>query len=280
MLTYHRTDDLLGKVSKSILESYALNYENTLLSSIIAGFHMTCGFREEGLTMYMEIIKNIEDGTESLNDRNILVWNLYNLSEELINEGYFDIALEFIERAEKNWTRDVILGDEIGVYHVSWIEQLWMKKAKIFLMTEDRSEFERITDKILLSRFEFFIDAVAGTGETIIGDRCTYSCFEIMAAEKRKKNSEAAINMIKQAITHKGVYLNKKYYLLSKKYEKTEPYQRVFNLYSRFYYGLSNSSYDSIDYGYCKSCRDYNNNYCKARGINTSERRACSLYSL
>lgn len=278
MLTYHKTDELMGKVSKSILENYALNYENNLLSSIIAGFHMSFGFKGEGLSMSMEIINNINDRTESLNDKNILVWNLYNLAEELINEQNYDIALKFIERAEKNWSRDVILGDEIGVYHVSWIEQLWLKKAKIFLMTEEKNKFEAITDKILLNRFEYFKTAGENTGETILGDRCTYTCFEIMAAEKRRKSSKTAIDFIKQAIMHKGVYLNKKYYLLSEKYEKTEPYGRVFNLYSRFYYRLSNSSYDCISYGYCRSCREYNNNFCNKRNIYISESRACSNY--
>lgn len=279
MLTYHKTDELTGKVSKSILDRYALNYENTLLSSIIAGFHMACGFKEEGLSMSMEIINNINDDTENLNERNVLVWNLYNLSEELINEGNHEIALKFIERAEKNWSRDVLLGDDLGVYHISWIEQIWIKKAKIFLMTEDIDKFEMLTDNILLSRFKFFKNAESHTGETIIGDRCTYTCFEMMAAQSKKSNSNTAINMIKQAITHKGVYLNNKYYLLSEKYEKTEPYQRVFNLYSRFYYRLPNSNYDCIQYGYCKSCRDYNNHICSKRSVRTDERKACSLYS-
>lgn len=280
MLTYHKTDELMGKVSKSILDRYALNYENTLLSSIIAGFHMAYGYKGEGLSMSMEIINNINDGTEVVNDRNVLVWNLYNLSEELINEGNYDIALKFIERAEKNWSRDVILGDDIGVYHVSWIEQLWLKKAKVFLMTEELSKFQMITDKILLNRFEFFIEAEKNTGETIIGDRCTYTCFEIMAGERRKKNSLAAVNFIKQAIMHKGVYLNDKYHYLSQKYEKTETFQRVFNLYSRFYYRLPNTGYDSIIYGYCESCREYNNDHCKMHNIITSKRKACSLFKL
>lgn len=268
----------MGKVSKSILDRYAVNYESTLLSSIIAGFHVAYGFRGEGLSMSMEIINNINDDTEDVNDRNILVWNLYNLSEELINERNYDIALKFIERAERNWSRDVILGDDLGVYHVSWMEQLWIKKAKIFLMSEEPDKFEMITDKILLSRFEFFKNAGEHTGETIIGDRCTYNCFEIMAAQRKKCNCSTAINMIKQAITHKGVYLNKKYYPLSEKYEKTEPYQRVFNLYSRFYYRLPNSNYDHIQYGYCISCREYNKDFCNRRNIKTNERKACSLY--
>lgn len=278
MLTYHKTDELMGKVSKSILDKYTLNYENATLSSIIAGFHMTYGFRGEGLSMSMEILNSIKDGTESISDRNILVWTLYNLSEELINEGNYGIALKFIERAEKNFSRDVILGDEIGIYHVSWIEQIWLRKAKIFLMTEELNKFERLTDNILLSRFELFNNAQNFTRETIIGDRCTYTCFEIMAAERRKRNHFSAINLIKQAITHKGVYLNKKYYYLSEKYEITEPYLRVFNLYSRFYYRLPNSSYDSIQYGYCKSCKEYSKEFCNKKNIKTDERKACSLY--
>jgi hypothetical protein len=268
----------MGKVSKTILDKYALNYENTLLSSIIAGFHMANGFKGEGLSMSMEIINNINDGTEAVNDRNILVWNLYNLCEELINERNYEIALKFVERAEKNWSRDVILGDDIGVYHVSWIEQIWLKKAKIFLMTGELNKFEMLTDKILLSRFKLFKNAEEHTGETIIGDRCTYTCFEMMAAERRKKNHFTAISLIKQAIMHKGIYLNKKYYYLSEKYEKTEPYQRVFNLYSRFYYRLPNSNFDYIQYGYCKSCRSYSKDFCNKHNIRTNERRACSKY--
>jgi tetratricopeptide (TPR) repeat protein len=278
MLTYHKTDELMGKVSKSILDKYRFNYENTILSSIIAGFHMTYGFIGEGLSMSMEIVNSIKDGTEIVSDRNILVWTLYNLSEELINEGNYDIALKFIERAEKNWSRDVMLGDDIGVYHVSWIEQIWLRKAKIYLMTEELNKFEMLTDNILLNRFEFFNNAQNYTGETIIGDRCTYTCFEIMASERKKRNHFAAINLIKQAIMHKGVYLNKKYYYLSEKYEKMEPYQRAFNLYSRFYYRLPNSSYDCIQYGYCKSCREYNKDYCNKKNIKTNERKACSNY--
>ena len=73
-----------------------------------------------------------------MNHRNILVWNLHILSGEYTDEGMYDEALNLVERAEKNWTRDVILGDEIGVYHVSWIEQIWHKQAEICLLVGDK----------------------------------------------------------------------------------------------------------------------------------------------
>jgi tetratricopeptide (TPR) repeat protein len=205
---------------------------------------------------------------------------LYNLAEEYIKEGAFDMAKKLIERAEANWSRDVILGDEIGVYHVSWVEQIWLRKAKIYLMTEDEANFEKMTDRILLKRFNFFQDAARLTGESIIGDRCTYSCFELMGAGNRRKNPGYAIGMIKQAITHKGINLNEKYFLLSQKYEKKESMERAYSLYSRFYNKLPNTSYDNTAYGYCRTCKYFNSNICEKLNIKTECTKACLYYNL
>jgi hypothetical protein len=280
MLTYHKVDELMGKVSRSILDKYALNYQSNLLSSIIAGFYMTYGFKREGISMSLEVINNISDESGDRAERNILVWNLYNLAEEYISEGAFEMAKKLIERAEANWSRDVILGDDIGVYHVSWIEQIWLRKAKMFMLAGDTPSFEELTDRILLSRFNFFEEAAKATGESIIGDRCTYSCLELMAAESKKRNLGNAISMIKQAIAHKGVSLNEKYYLLSQKYEKTESLQRVFNLYSRFYYKLPGTNYDNTAYGYCRTCKFINNNVCEKLNIKTDWGKACLHYNI
>lgn len=156
MLKRHETEELKGKVSASILERYNVDYQNILLSSIIAGFHRAYGLRNEGIEMSVEITHDIGDNTENLWERNILVWNLYILTRELIDDKEYEKALEYIDRLEKNWSRDVILGDEIGFYHVSWIEQIWLRKAEVYLLTEKYDDFESITDKILQSRMKFF----------------------------------------------------------------------------------------------------------------------------
>ncbi|EYE89033.1 hypothetical protein Q428_05085 [Fervidicella metallireducens AeB] len=204
MLNYYKTDDLQGKISSSILNEYKMDYKNLLLSSIVAGFHRAYGSRDVGISMARDIVNTINDYTENLWERNLLVWNLYILARDFIDDGEYEYALNYAERAEKNWSRDVILGDDIGVYHVSWIEQIWLRKAEIYLLTSQIGKFEETTDKILSERFNFFKYAEGITGERILKDRCTYSCFELMSLQKRKENIDIAVRMIKKAILYKG----------------------------------------------------------------------------
>lgn len=279
MLNYHNTDELKGKVSSFILDKYDDDFQNFILASIVAGFHRAYGMRNEGISMSFEIVSSINDDTPNLWERNILVWNLYILSRECIDDGDYEEALEFIERAENNWSRDVILGDEIGVYHVSWIEQIWLRKAEVFLLTQDIPSFESITDKILLSRFDFFKKANEITNETVIRDRCTYNCFELMSFERRRNDISSAVSMIKQAIIHKGGdFQNILSSGITPEVKKGNLY-KAYDLCLKYFYSLSDSPYDSIIYGYCSTCKDYNRkDLCLRFNITTNEYKSCSFY--
>jgi serpin B len=97
MLTYHSIDGLEGKVSNSLLNCYAREYDNYTLASIIAGFLRLYGLRHDGISMSMEIVNNIGDDTQSLIDKNILVWNLYILAKEFIDDGAYENSLDFLK---------------------------------------------------------------------------------------------------------------------------------------------------------------------------------------
>jgi hypothetical protein len=280
MLSYHNIDVLDGKVSSSILNKYKMDYKNLTLTSIVAGFHRFFGLRDEGNMMSLEIINTIKDDADSLVERNILVWNLYILSKEYIDNAMYEEAMSIIERAERNWTRDVILGDEVGVYHISWIEQLLLKKAEIYMLINDTKCFQRITDTILLNRFSYFKKAYNFTGESILKDRCTYNCFELMAFESRKKNISLAINMIKQAISYrKGSCLGENLNLrVASVKEENGNLFKAFDLYLKHYYKLPEASFDSIGYGYCKTCAFFNGNRCYKKEVFVEDFKACSKY--
>ena len=274
MLRYHKTDDIERIVSINLLEEYKKNYDNVLLSSIIAGFHRTFGLRHEGISMALEIVESIKDDTPNLLERNLLVWNLYVLAQEFLEEGNLEKAMGFIERAEKNWTRDVLLGDEIGVYHVSWIEQFWYLKSQIYMLLYDEKNFQKMIDMILSSRYNLFKEAEQVTGETIIYDRCTYNAYEIMAMESRRKNILNAINFLKQAILIKGnIKVDN-----DNKNISSNPYKYYDNL-MNFFNRLQEKPYDNIKYLYCASCRFFDGEgLCKRHGTTTDKFKACSMY--
>ncbi|TDT58424.1 hypothetical protein [Fonticella tunisiensis] len=280
MLGYHSVKDLEEKVAPSILDMYRRDYRNFNLASIIAGFHRAYGLRDEGNSISIEIINSIRDYTEDLKDRNLLIWNLYVLSRELIDDGLYDEAISVIERAERNWSRDVILGDEIGVYHISWVEQLWLRKAEVYLILNDEERFEEITDRILMSRLNFFKEAENVTGETIFQDRCTYSCFELMAFQRRKKDIKSAISMIKQAILHKKVpSLNNEYMKSAAEKEAKGLHGNALDIYFKYYYKIPDVPFDNLKYGYCKSCIHFDGcSSCKLRCVETDRYKACTKY--
>lgn len=280
MLSHHETDELNGKVSTLLIDSYNMDYQNYVLASIVAGFHRIYGRRNEGIYMSLEIIENIDDDTENLWERNILVWNLYILSREFIDDGEYDNALKLIVRAEKNWSRDVILGDEIGVYHVSWLEQILLRKAEVYLLTGQIEMFEMVTDQILVNRFEFFNTASEVTGETIIGDRCTYNCLELMSFDMRKRDIDKGIGIIKQAILHRGGTLNN---FLSKpavKEVNSGNKYKAFDMYLRYYFELPDKPFDNCIYGYCRTCMSYDRKgTCTKFNIATDNYKSCSYYT-
>lgn len=281
MLKYHNINGLEGKVASQMLDNYKTDYNNPVISSIIAGFHRAYGLRNEGISMSLEIVNNIKDDTENFSYRNILVWNLYILSGEYIDEGIYDEAMSVTKRAEKNWTRDVILGDEIGVYHVSWIEQIWQRQAEICLLAGDKNNFEIITNKIISSRFDFYNKAEEICGETILKDRCAYNCLELMAFAMRKSDIIKALSIIKQAIMIKiGIKIKKEFdELLKAEYESKEKLYKLFDSCIKYYYSVHDSPYDNISYSYCKSCKYFvNGQKCSQFGVEIDGFKACSKY--
>lgn len=281
MLKCHNVCVLEGKVAATMLDSYRSDYKNPLISSIIAGFHRSYGLRNEGIAMALEIVNNIKDDTLSIQDRNVLVWNLYILCGEFIDEGIYDEAFNVIKRAQRNWSRDVILGDEIGVYHVSWLEQLWQKEAEISLLIDDKKEFDLLTDRIIASRFDFYNKAEEITGETVLKDRCVYNCLELLAFRYRKFNVEKALKVIKQAIILKsGSREGKELEILSHNIndDKIKDYNN-FGLYLKYYYSIHEQPYDNISYTYCKSCKYFGaNKNCSKSNLECEEYKSCSEY--
>lgn len=149
------------------------------------------------------------------------------------------------------------------------------------MMTKDTKSFEEVTDLILNSRYSFFKEANKITGETILQDRCTYNCYEIMALEKRKNNIELAVKIIKQAIKLKGGINLKKDINLAWAKEKEEKgnFAKVFELYLKYFNRLSDVPYDNIQYGYCKTCSFFDScGKCALRNIETERYKACSQY--
>jgi hypothetical protein len=281
MLKCHNVSVLEGKVATNLLDSYKVDYKNSLIASIIAGFHRSYGLRNEGISMALEIVSNIKDDTESINDRNILVWNLYILSGEFIDEGLYDEAINFTKRAEKNWSRDVVLGDEIGVYHVSWLEQIWQRQAEISLLIDDKRKFELLTDKIIASRNDFYSKAEEITGETSMKDRCTYNCLELLAFGYRKYDIQKALETIKQAITLKlGTYQKGEMKIINQ--YVNEDKAKLYNHFGqclKYYYSIHEQPYDNISYSYCKSCKYFiDNKKCNKLDLELEEYKCCAKY--
>lgn len=282
MLKYHNTSELEGKVSANLLDNYKTDYKNPIISSIIAGFHRAYGLRNEGTSISLEILNNIDDDTDNICHRNILVWNLYILSGEYIDEGIYDEAMHVARRAENNWTRDVILGDEMGVYHVSWLEQIWQRQAEIYLLSGERNNFEIITDKILSSRLDFFSKAEEITGENILRDRCTYNCLELIAFEKRKRDIEKALEIIKEAVFIKAGIQYKQEFQSLLKLQKDNKLNlcKNFDVFLKYYYSIHDISYDNLTYSYCKACKYFENGkLCLKRNMECDAYKACSEYS-
>lgn len=282
MISYHNTTELEGKVAASILDMYRVDYRNLNLASIIAAFHRAYGHRDDGNSLSMEIINAIKDDSEDINERNLLVWNLYVISRELIDDNCIEDAMRLIERAEKNWSRDLIIGDKIGVYHISWIEQLWLRKAEACLVANNEIEFQELCDRILMSRFDLFKKAEESTGEVISQDRCTYSCLELMAFEERKRNVNKAASIMKRAVLYKGgKNLDMEFFSMVRERELKGLYSRAFNMYLKYYFKLLDTPYDNMRYSYCSSCRYYDGkSKCSKREIETGDYKACTYYGV
>ncbi|MCX7885625.1 MAG: hypothetical protein N2448_11510 [Caloramator sp.] len=278
MLSYHSNCDK-DKISMFINDC---SKGNRTIASIIAGFYRTYGFRNEGTALSLEIVNSIKDDTLNLKERNLLVWNLYLLSSESIDDEFYDEAQRMLDRAEKNWSRDVILGDDIGVYHVSWIEQIWLKKAEIYLLIGDKENFEIMTDRILCSRFELFKNAYRETGESIIYDRCTYSCLELMAIEMRKRNVALANKIIKKAVLYKGGFdiYDLHNFKEAQKIENNGMAYKAFQMYLKEYYKLLDSQYDNLKYGYCSTCFYFDGFRCNRYNLYVNQNKSCSYYRL
>lgn len=276
-----------NKVEKQLLEipmkwqvSDNMEYKDLLLSTIAAGFFRAYGLRSKGSALSMDIINSISDDTYDISKRNILVWNLYVLAKEFTENENWDMALKYIERAEKNWSRDVILGDELGVYHVSWIEQIMLERAKLYMSLGRRSEFNKITEDILINRLDFLTLADKEIGEKDIRDRCTYSCYELIALESKiNKDIKYAGEMIIKALECKGKKITAneiyKYYNSDKEISS----QHLFEIYYMKYRKIRNCSFDNMSYGYCQSCIDFKGEgRCEKNKNTTNKYKACSKY--
>jgi len=280
MIEYNKMNRFLLELPMNEQISEGMEYKDLLLSTITAGFYRAYGLRSKGFAISMDIVNSIDDNTYDISKRNVLVWNLYVLSREFAENENWDMAFKYIERAEKNWSRDVILGDELGVYHVSWAEQLFLERAKLYMSLGRRDEFRQITGNILKSRLNFISRAANEIGEKDIKDRCTYSCYELIAIEsKMNRNIKYASKMIMKALEYKGISLEDYNACDCQRGDKKISLQHLFEIYHIYYRNKPNYSFDSMSYGYCESCIDFKGvGMCDKTKMITNGHRACSKY--
>lgn len=274
MLEFHEISELRGKVSKEFLDRYVEKHDDPVMGTLVSGFYRSSGFKSEAAAIALGIIESISLDTKSVKERNILVWNMYSIIKELLDEGEDERALYYCKQAEKLWSRDVILADTIGVCHVSWREQLWLKEAEVYMLNKDDCEFEKITDRIITERMRLFNEAERFTGEGIVLDKCTFRCLELMAWQMKRKDTKKACAFLRQAILCRGGGRILRYI----KKHNTKVLGSFANL-LRLYHKLSDVPFDSMDYLYCKTCRHFDGtSWCIKHSMNTETTKACEQY--
>lgn len=275
---YKNVDNYIYKLEVLSNEKNKIGYSDFILPSIIAGFYGANGLKSKGTAIRIQIINKIDDYTKDIYKRNLLVWNLYNLTKEFIEHGDNERALLILKRAENNWSRDLILGDDLGFFHVSWIEQIWLLRARIFYETGNSRLFFKIANSIIEKRLRLIIKEIELSGNKILLDRCLYECFELMAmVYKRNRDINNAIATIKKAMVYRGYSFNKANRKLIKC--KGNALNSSFDMHLRLFYKLPEYSYDTLKYGYCISCINFKaDGGCIRHGIKASSEKACTNY--
>ncbi|KPU46034.1 hypothetical protein OXPF_05150 [Oxobacter pfennigii] len=276
---------LRGKVPSVLLDIYLEDPQNMEMISFIGGLHRSCGSFDISVRISEDIAEKANLSKEDIKETSIGVWNLYVLSKTYIEQEKFNKAYRALDIAERYWSKDLILADNTGISKIPYIEDLWLRRAFGYLIQGRKSEFEKIIDKVMTSRYELYEKAYPATGETPIRDVYLLDCFEYSSYMCRNtEDIKHAVVFIKTALRYLSRIPITNDYLEGKKCEKSGDYKNAYTYYLKFY--LENRptlSGESIAYGTCKSCayfKTFDNveGECQKNNIKVDQHKACSKY--
>ncbi|MEF9935633.1 MAG: hypothetical protein RR539_00200 [Clostridium sp.] len=251
---------------------------NMIMSTLIGNFQKKFGLKSQGVDIISNIINNLSEDTECIVERNILVFNLYNLIDEYIDLERYDLAYSLIEKAKRCFSRDVILGDSLGSFHVSWIEQIMLKEAKLNMKIKENQRAEEICRNVIDMREQVRCSA-AFIDENIDTDLCLAISYRYLSKINIHKNNSLGADYIKKSIYYKCINKDD-YKAYIKRYSdiNNEKDQEAYSFLVKTYLNELPPSYDNIKYGYCETCSYNCNNYCQKHNIKVSCKKACAQY--
>lgn len=276
---------LRGKVPSIFIENYLDDPQNIELMSFIAGLHRSCGSFDLGIKISEDIVEKAYIGKDDMNETSIGVWNLYILSKIYIEQERFDKAYRALDAAERYWSKNLMLAQGTGMYRVKNKEDIWLRRAFGYLLQGRKDDFERIIDKVILSRYEIYNKANEITGEIPLRDACLLDCFEYSSYMSRNhEDLKHAVIFIKTALRYLGRIPADNNYLEGKICEKSGDLKNAYTYYLKFY--LANRPqffYDNLIYGTCRSCAyfntvDGNEGECKKHNIAVDQHKACDEF--
>lgn len=256
--------------------------DNYLIKMISSGYFLNYGKVEEGTLLILDIIRSIEGNICSAKERNILIWCLYSMMKICIEEEDLQGVLKYGEQAEKLWSRELMLEDKTGVYHISWLEQILLRKAEAFIKAGETMEAMKLLEDIIQRRHSLIDKAERLTGDTIALDRCLYTGLFLQSQAIKGSSLQLSIDKLKAALEVKTGYFSidtvKRSEKLEEKYYKR--LDKLYSLYVSFYNNIKDSSYDIIKYMYCGSCRFNSCWNCTLRGLRIYRWQSCDNYEL
>lgn len=252
---------------------------NLIMSTFIANFHIKFGLKNKGIEITKNIVDNISNKESNLVKKNLLLWNNYILLEEYIELEMYNISKEILKSLKNIYSRESLLGDIVGNFHISWYEQILLKEADINFKIENFDNAIELCKSVIYKREKIKLGA-SSIGEKVKVDRCKSEAYYILGKIYFNIKIEKAIEYIKLALYHKSV--NKELYKVLLKKSKDIGNQK--GLKSMYIYLIKcysregSISYDNIRYLYCKSCKYNSNNICDKNKFKISEKKTCRLY--
>lgn len=252
---------------------------NLIMSTFIANFHMKFGLKNKGIEITKNIIESISSDEANLVKKNLFLWNSYILLEEYIEMGIYDTSMNLIRKLKDIYSRDVLLGDIVGNFHVSWYEQILLKEANLNNKIGRKDKVIKICNNIIEDR-EIIKKNARFIGEKIKVDRCKAESYYILAKIYFKMEIKKSIEYIRLALYYKtnNKELYKALLKKSKDIEKQKGLESKYIYLIKCYLREGSISYDNIKYLYCKTCKYNKNNICDKNGVKISEKKTCSLY--
>ncbi|KMT22764.1 hypothetical protein [Clostridium cylindrosporum] len=252
---------------------------NMVMSTIVANFQVKFGLKTKGIDIINNIIKNISEDTLCNVERNILLWNICILIDEYTELREYEYVKELIDKAKRNYSRDVILGDTLESFHISWLDQILLKEAKLYILKGDKVKGEDICREVIENRKGIMESALA-IGESINLDRCNSLSYRYLSKIYKEDDYKCAREYMKKALYYK-TYNKDIYNLYNSKSEEILDLKGIKSSYSflvKCYFEEKNPSYDNIEYSYCISCIYNNSKICSKRNIKITDKKSCSLY--